>query len=49
MVKRVVGKVIHSLAVRLFATMEVLGIPRMPDEGEPAPERGSGPGGVVEG
>jgi hypothetical protein len=49
MVKRVVGKVIHSLAVRVFATLEVLGIPRTPDEGEAAPERGSGPDGAVEG
>jgi len=49
MVRRVVLKVIHSLAVRVFATLEILGIPRVPEEGESAPARGSGPEGEVEG
>ena len=30
MVRRLVLKVIHSLAVRAFATLEVLGIPKVP-------------------
>jgi len=49
MLKRVTLKVIHSLATTVFTVLEVLGIPRVPDEGGPAPESGSGPGGAVEG
>lgn len=32
MVRRIVLKVLHALAVRVFATLEVLGIPRVGEE-----------------
>jgi len=31
MMKRLIRGIIHSLAVRVFATLEVLGIPKVPD------------------
>jgi len=34
MLKRMTLKVIHSLATTVFTVLEVLGIPRVPDEGE---------------
>jgi hypothetical protein len=32
MVKRMVGGIIHAIAVRLLAALEVLGIPRVRDD-----------------
>jgi hypothetical protein len=47
MLRRIVLKIIHSLAVRVFATLEVLGIPRIPRQtGE---EAGAPPEGRDEG
>jgi len=45
MLKRLTLKVIHSLATTVFTVLEVLGIPRVPNEGGPAQEGGTVPGG----
>ena len=49
MLRRLVLKVIRSMATTVFTALEVLGIPRVRDEGGPAPGRDPGPGGGAEG